>query len=360
MVKQAGHIEKNGGRERGQIVALFAISLAALVAVLGLIFDGGNFYVQRRTAQNAADAGALAGTRALMNAPTSPDTTVADAVCKYLTANVFGTIPTATAVFVDTSGSAVSTNLLPANCSGSVSNVIPGTAAGVKVDASIGPFQTYVAGIVGIRQATATGTSTVQGAAVAAVNADNAPFIICGINTRLALPAVGNYSILTGGPGTYAIDPLAFGKTFVIHSTVASGIEQCGDSTWHGLADMTANGNNNVANLDLATTPVELATTRLFGAQSTANNVDGFSGCAAGGAITNCVMLIPIATGSSGGLLTDKHCVYWAAFLITQSGATKHNARLLNGYSVGVGPESFTWNWGARLTTSIVSMGATH
>lgn len=51
--------------ERGQVLAILALSLVALVAVLALALDGGNMYLQRRRMQNAADAGALAGTRVL-------------------------------------------------------------------------------------------------------------------------------------------------------------------------------------------------------------------------------------------------------------------------------------------------------
>src|ERR1700682_2071526 len=64
----------------GQIVALFAISVLAMVALLGLIIDGGNIYVQRRTTQNAADAASLAGTRALMEAFVRTDSKIVDAV----------------------------------------------------------------------------------------------------------------------------------------------------------------------------------------------------------------------------------------------------------------------------------------
>src|SRR3989304_924473 len=47
--------------ERGQFIVLLAIIMVALLGVL----DGGNLYFKRRVAQNAADAGALAGARAL-------------------------------------------------------------------------------------------------------------------------------------------------------------------------------------------------------------------------------------------------------------------------------------------------------
>ncbi len=47
--------------ERGQIVVIFAIALVALLAMVGLVLDGGSAYAQRRDQQNAADLAALAG-----------------------------------------------------------------------------------------------------------------------------------------------------------------------------------------------------------------------------------------------------------------------------------------------------------
>src|SRR4030066_14932 len=47
--------------ERGQGLVLVALMFLALVAIMALVLDGGNAYAARRQAQNAADAGALAG-----------------------------------------------------------------------------------------------------------------------------------------------------------------------------------------------------------------------------------------------------------------------------------------------------------
>ncbi|HSO28807.1 MAG TPA: pilus assembly protein TadG-related protein [Candidatus Sulfomarinibacteraceae bacterium] len=46
--------------EHGQILVLFTLALVALLAMLGLLFDGGNALALRRQLQNAGDAGALA------------------------------------------------------------------------------------------------------------------------------------------------------------------------------------------------------------------------------------------------------------------------------------------------------------
>jgi len=46
--------------ERGQIVVIFALALVAIVAMTGLVLDGGDTFVQRRDMQNVSDAAAVA------------------------------------------------------------------------------------------------------------------------------------------------------------------------------------------------------------------------------------------------------------------------------------------------------------
>ena len=58
-------ISDPGEHPPGQALIVFAVFLLALVAVMALALDGGNIYLHRRRAQNAADAGALAGARIL-------------------------------------------------------------------------------------------------------------------------------------------------------------------------------------------------------------------------------------------------------------------------------------------------------
>lgn len=49
------------GPEDGQIIVLFALALVAIVAMVGLVLDGGGAFAQRRSEQSAADLAALAG-----------------------------------------------------------------------------------------------------------------------------------------------------------------------------------------------------------------------------------------------------------------------------------------------------------
>jgi len=51
--------------ERGQSLVIVALAMVAFFAILALVIDGGATFAKRREAQNAADAGALAGARTL-------------------------------------------------------------------------------------------------------------------------------------------------------------------------------------------------------------------------------------------------------------------------------------------------------
>jgi Flp pilus assembly protein TadG len=50
-----------GGNRRGAILLLMGVSMVALMSLLVLCIDGGTLQEQKRRAQTAADAGALAG-----------------------------------------------------------------------------------------------------------------------------------------------------------------------------------------------------------------------------------------------------------------------------------------------------------
>jgi Flp pilus assembly protein TadG len=61
-------MRSRGGRRRrdaGQVLVLFAGGLVALIAMVGLVIDGGNVFFSRRDDQNASDLASLAGTKRL-------------------------------------------------------------------------------------------------------------------------------------------------------------------------------------------------------------------------------------------------------------------------------------------------------
>lgn len=54
------------GEEGGQIIVLFALAMVAIIAMVGLVLDGGSAFSQRRGEQSAADLAALAAANSIL------------------------------------------------------------------------------------------------------------------------------------------------------------------------------------------------------------------------------------------------------------------------------------------------------
>jgi hypothetical protein len=93
-------------QESGQSIVLVALVFFGLVTMLALVLDGGNLYTQRRVAQVAADAGALAGARHLCgdepNYVLATDDAYAYAVEQNQATDATITFPSASVVRVET------------------------------------------------------------------------------------------------------------------------------------------------------------------------------------------------------------------------------------------------------------------
>lgn len=88
-------------KSSGQAMVIIVLSVLVLIAIVGLAIDGGSNYDQRRKAQNAADASALAGTRMMLtmyedmimqysedvNWPGSEEDKIRDEINRIATAN---------------------------------------------------------------------------------------------------------------------------------------------------------------------------------------------------------------------------------------------------------------------------------
>jgi Flp pilus assembly protein TadG len=75
------HQRRRSHDERGQVLVIFALALVAIVAMTGLVIDGGSTFVQRRDQQNVADAAAMAaGYAYAMSGSTGAGASAAQAV----------------------------------------------------------------------------------------------------------------------------------------------------------------------------------------------------------------------------------------------------------------------------------------
>ena len=131
------HYRRFGRGEDGQMLVIFSLCLVAIIAMTGLVIDGGMTFVQRREQQNVADAAALAGAYAYVNSGFSGD--AAPAAQAAAAANGFTTGVDGVVVTVATS------------MSGGAVNV---TATVTK------PHRNYFSGIVGFPSWPVTTTAT--------------------------------------------------------------------------------------------------------------------------------------------------------------------------------------------------------
>lgn len=70
--------------ESGQIIVIFAIAMVAIIAMVGLVLDGGSAFGQRRGEQSAADLAALAAANSIL---INGDETVATALARSTVAD---------------------------------------------------------------------------------------------------------------------------------------------------------------------------------------------------------------------------------------------------------------------------------
>ncbi len=151
----------------GQAIVVIALVMVGLIAVAGLVLDGGNAYAQRRFMQNAADAGAFAGTRVLATRSNNSAATecairfavetfaklngvggpAADPICNQLDSNI-------KAYFIDPSGNQIGAEI-------GVNLGVPNNATGVRVITHT-LFNTFLLGFFGEGTGSAAARAAVQ------------------------------------------------------------------------------------------------------------------------------------------------------------------------------------------------------
>ena len=185
----------------GQVLVIFALALVAIVAMVGLVIDGGATFVQRRDQQNVADQAAMAGAYAYVSASSNQGQAALAAARNIAAANGYthdqsGVVVTVT---VDTSG----------------------IAPTVQVDVSK-PHQNYFAGVVGLPSWNVSTTATaLTGAPNAAIG---------------ALPLIFNKKAFGPGVG------LANARAYDEPGTGPTDVPQT-STTFNWTVFCTANGN---------------------------------------------------------------------------------------------------------------------
>ncbi len=208
---------------RGQAIVLMALLMVGLLAFAALAIDGGNTYVERRRAQNAADAGALAGARELwlhVSTLDSSETTVQQAINEAAESNGIADTngiagdtvnDNVTAYYTDRLGNKLGVEVGVAG--------IPPNAGGINV-VTQRDFNTFLAGLIGRGEMGANAEATAviippQGCG------DYAIFAACETCGPNNLATTGSTMIINGG-GLYSGGDMHLNNTVVINGTVYS------------------------------------------------------------------------------------------------------------------------------------------
>lgn len=148
------HYRRRRGND-GQTLVIFTMALVALLTMVALIIDGGNAFAQQRRTQNGVDAAAEAGTvelaRRLVGLPgTDADWDGRVLAAVNATASANGLTSVDAPEYTDVDG----TVLGPVG-TGSIPNGTQGVRAGGSLQ-----FSTFIAGVVGFNQFTASANAT--------------------------------------------------------------------------------------------------------------------------------------------------------------------------------------------------------
>ncbi|MEY2420873.1 MAG: hypothetical protein QOI95_940 [Acidimicrobiaceae bacterium] len=299
------NLRKRARGDEGAILIFLGLSITMLLVVAALVLDGGSAYVQRRQGQNAADAAAMAGARALDRyrfppTGTTPDvTTISSQVASVATSNGATAIVSCRLINYDQVGVASD---LGACTSASAAN----NAEGVRVSVSQ-TRTTYFGGITGKATTTATTGATATIQQLASIGA---PFLICGNAAK------GGYNLLNAN-GTLNPTTAQNAGEMTIHG---SQVPDCGaGSQFKGLMDN--------ADIQLNVwTDIGTQGNRVGQYRDVTTDINA---CPDGGPYTNCDMLLPIMqSGLGSGSGATAFVTAYAVFHVTEgsTGNSEHTA----------------------------------
>lgn len=178
--------------QSGQVVVLFALSLFAIFAIVGLAVDGGFGLNQLREAQNAADFASQSGTSQLVNdcnqGNAVPQSTVYHYIAGVVSANIGGNPPW-TAEYLDKLGQPL-VPAVPVSITPPAKPDAPAGACGIAttVTPNWGPFIEQILGVAQL-STSATARAILQAPA--------------GIDS---LARSGLHTIYAGGNGLFVVD----------------------------------------------------------------------------------------------------------------------------------------------------------
>lgn len=223
--------------ERGATAVVFAVVLTGMLSVSALVFGASLGYSSVRTAQNGADAAALAGASTLRQVKLGQQSA----------AEVLGTVITVAENNGANSGDIVceivNANYAISNSDSDVigpcstSNVNHAAAAGVRVTTHATrnvPFNAFI-------DSDTITADAVAAATVQPVRQGKSPFMVCADPTATGHPAPVLNPSLTD-PSGYAVNAGAIGLEYVLHgNAMKDGGRQCGAGSvsWRGFVSFS-------------------------------------------------------------------------------------------------------------------------
>jgi hypothetical protein len=158
-------------RAHGQVLVLVVLGMVGLIAMVAIVIDGGNAWVQQRGTQNGTDAAAEAGAVVLLRKATATnsswtnamwDTTVNGAI-NAAAGSSQNNLTSIAGYYTDFRGNLLTSNGTPAlNLADAAkvgAGVVPPNAQGVQAQGSR-TFSTYFAGIIGLTHMTTPASAT--------------------------------------------------------------------------------------------------------------------------------------------------------------------------------------------------------
>lgn len=141
--------------QRGQVLVIVAMGMVAIVAMVGLVIDGGYAWVRQRDTQNGADAVAKAGTIVIQGylAGDTPTPNDYDVACAAETAAASNGVVIEAAEYTDFQGEPLVPAAAVGTCTVDLGVGIPTGAQGVKARTAE-TFETFLMPVIGVPQLT--------------------------------------------------------------------------------------------------------------------------------------------------------------------------------------------------------------
>ena len=145
--------------ERGQILVIVAAGMISIIAMVGLIIDGGFAWAQQRETQNGADAVAFAGATVIQQNIGGAPRKDGDVGCAMQNASEANLVELEAAVYTDAFGAPLVPEVPVGLCQPGAGDDIRSDAQGVA-DRASQTFDTFLMQIVGFDVMTATADAT--------------------------------------------------------------------------------------------------------------------------------------------------------------------------------------------------------